>query len=70
MQTLGLNNQDRNIAARAAATVLALGIFLTFASVPVLFWTGALGPAAALDGAHATALEHTQTPVVAQGKDD
>ncbi len=70
MQTLGLNNQDRNIAARVAATVLALGIFLTFASVPVLFWTGALGPAAASDGTHATGLEHTQMPVVAQGKDD
>ena len=41
-QTLGYNNADRNNFFRGTACVLAIGLFVSFSSVPVLFWTGAM----------------------------
>jgi succinate dehydrogenase / fumarate reductase cytochrome b subunit len=41
-QTLGWNNPDRNEMFRWTAALLGLGLFFGFASVPILFWSGAL----------------------------
>lgn len=41
-QTLGLNNPDRNTALRRLSLATALGLFLSFTSVPILFWAGAM----------------------------
>ena len=41
-QTLGWNNADRNSLFRWTALVLAAGLFLAFASVPMLFWSGVM----------------------------
>ena len=43
-QSLGLDNPDRNRGLRQLAMVVALGLSLSFASVPVAFSLGALGP--------------------------
>lgn len=43
-QSLGLDSPDRNPGLRRFAMVLALALALTFASVPLAFATGALGP--------------------------
>ncbi|MAB83689.1 MAG: succinate dehydrogenase [Phycisphaerae bacterium] len=48
-QSIGMNNQDRNGTFRAVAVVLSIGLFLGFASVPVLFWTDVLPPPAEHD---------------------
>lgn len=61
-QTLGWNNADRNNLFRGTAAAIAIGLFLSFASVPVMFWTGVMPepaelteqPAAQVDQAHAT----------------
>ncbi len=41
-QTMGWNNPDRNTALRRLSTVLAVGLFIGFASVPFLFWAGVM----------------------------
>ena len=46
LQTLGLDNQDRNRGARIWAWCLSLGLFIGFSSVPFCFWTGILPPPA------------------------
>ena len=43
-QSLGLDSPDRNRGLRRLAAVVAVGLALTFASVPIAFATGALGP--------------------------
>ena len=47
-QTLGWNNADRNTFFRTTAAVIAIGLFLSFASVPVTFWTGIMPEPASL----------------------
>ena len=47
-QTFGWNNADRNNFFRATAAVIAIGLFLSFASVPVTFWTGIMPTPAGL----------------------
>ncbi len=47
-QTFGWNNADRNGFFRATAATIAIGLFLSFASVPVTFWTGIMPPPASL----------------------
>jgi len=42
LQTLGFDNQDRNVGARVWAWCLSVGLFLGFSSVPLGFWTGYL----------------------------
>lgn len=44
LQTLGLDNQDRNRGFRVWAWVLSFGLFIGFSSVPFCFWTGILPP--------------------------
>lgn len=43
-QSVGWNNPDRNTAVRIFATVCSLGLFLGFASVPVLVWADVVPP--------------------------
>ena len=59
-QSLGMNNQDRNPMFRLIAAVLAIALFVGFASVPIMFWTNVLPPpaqheSAAPDGENASA---------------
>ena len=66
-QSLGMNNQDRNPMFRIIAAALAIGLFLGFASVPIMFWTNVLPPPAQLetDSAgtnHASAGEEENAP--------
>ncbi len=46
LQTLGLDNQDRNRGFRIWAWLLSFGLFIGFSSVPFCFWTGLLPPPA------------------------
>jgi len=57
LQTLGLDNQDRNRGSRLWAWCLALGLFLGFSSVPFCFWTGILPPPAETPASSADAPE-------------
>jgi succinate dehydrogenase / fumarate reductase cytochrome b subunit len=46
-QTLGWNNADRNGFFRGTAFAIGAGLFLAFASVPVMFWSGVMPAPAA-----------------------
>jgi len=57
-QTLGWNNADRNQLFRYTAVALSVGLFLAFASVPLMFFTGVM-PAPAKNS---TAVVDPHTP--------
>ncbi|MCH2149179.1 MAG: succinate dehydrogenase cytochrome b subunit [Phycisphaerales bacterium] len=60
-QSLGMNNQDRNPMFRLIAALLAIGLFLGFSSVPILFWTNVLPPPAGLESTE-TDTSHAKLP--------
>jgi succinate dehydrogenase / fumarate reductase cytochrome b subunit len=41
-QTFGWNNADRNTLFRATAATISIALFVSFASVPVMFWTNVM----------------------------
>jgi succinate dehydrogenase / fumarate reductase cytochrome b subunit len=59
-QTLGWNNADRNQLFRCTAVALSVGLFLAFASVPLMFFTGVM-PAPAQSS---TSVADTHTPAL------
>jgi succinate dehydrogenase / fumarate reductase cytochrome b subunit len=50
-QSLGSDNPDRNPSLRRTAVVLAVGLFIAFASVPTAFFVGAMKPPPAITAA-------------------
>lgn len=56
-QSLGLDSPDRNRFLRGLAVVLSVGLFVGFATVPVVFAFGALGPRASSSAANASSAD-------------
>lgn len=65
-QTLGYNNPDRNNFFRATAAALAIGLFVSFASVPALFWADVLPPPAPQSAVHDPAPVHDAPVLTAE----